>query len=74
MPRQIIKKGEVLQLIHNTPNSEFLAQNPPHILLTLYELSLSNVTYMSLGGHNILAPESDQSYNFGFNRMVWIDD
>lgn len=44
------------------------------ILPTLYELSLSNITYMSLGGRNMLAPESDRSYNFGFNRMVWIDD
>lgn len=44
------------------------------ILPTLYELSLSNVAYMSLGGRNILASVSNQNYNFGFNNAVWIDD
>lgn len=43
------------------------------IFPTLYELSLSNIQYMSLGGRNILAPEDKQSYAFGYNNAVWID-
>ncbi|MCX2717508.1 LTA synthase family protein [Helicobacter sp. MIT 21-1697] len=43
------------------------------ILPTLYELSLSNTQYMSLGGRNILAKEDNEKYAFGYNASVWID-
>ena len=44
------------------------------ILPTLYELSLSNATYMSLGGRNMLAKKDNDKYAFGFNSSVWIDN
>lgn len=43
------------------------------IFPTLYELSLSNTTYMSLGGRNILAKRDHEKYAFGYNQSVWID-
>ena len=43
------------------------------ILPTLYELSLSNTQYMSLGGRNILAKQDNERYAFGYNAAVWID-
>lgn len=43
------------------------------IVPTLYELSLSNTTYMSLGGRNILAKIDNEKYAFGYNQAVWID-
>ncbi|WP_233706034.1 LTA synthase family protein [Helicobacter bilis] len=44
------------------------------ILPTLYALSLSNATYMSVGGRNMLGKVDNKQYEFGFNRSVWIDD
>ncbi|WP_317397695.1 sulfatase-like hydrolase/transferase, partial [Helicobacter bilis] len=44
------------------------------ILPTLYALSLSNATYMSVGGRNMLGKVDKKQYEFGFNRSVWIDD
>lgn len=44
------------------------------ILPTLYELSLSNAAYMSMGGRNILAKNDNPLYAFGYNSSVWIDE
>ena len=43
------------------------------IFPTLYGLSLSNTTYMSLGGRNMLAKTDNEKYAFGYNQAVWID-
>lgn len=43
------------------------------IFPTLYALSLSEVSYLSLGGRNMLAKISDERLEFGFNASVWID-
>ncbi|EDP6919161.1 sulfatase-like hydrolase/transferase [Campylobacter upsaliensis] len=43
------------------------------IFPTLYELSLSETTYYSLGGRNLLAAPSDEKLEFGFNEVVWAD-
>lgn len=43
------------------------------IFPTLYDLSLSEVKYLSLGGRNLLAKINDERLEFGFNEVVWID-
>ncbi|EEP3373259.1 sulfatase-like hydrolase/transferase [Campylobacter upsaliensis] len=43
------------------------------IFPTLYELSLSEATYYSLGGRNLLAAPSDEKLEFAFNEVVWAD-
>lgn len=43
------------------------------ILPTLYNLTLNNTKYLSLGGRNMLAPIKDERLEFGFNELVWID-
>lgn len=43
------------------------------IFPTLYDLSLSEVKYLSLGGRNLLAKINDERLEFGFNEAVWID-
>lgn len=43
------------------------------IFPTLYNLTLSNTKYLSLGGRNMLAPIKNQQLEFGFNELVWID-
>ncbi|EAH6864365.1 LTA synthase family protein, partial [Campylobacter upsaliensis] len=44
------------------------------IFPTLYELSLSETTYYSLGGRNLLAAPSDEKLEFAFNEVVWADN
>ena len=44
------------------------------IFPTLYELSLSQTPYISVGGRNILAPKDDKRRAFGYNQAVWIDE
>ena len=44
------------------------------IFPTLYELSLSEATYYSLGGRNLLAAPSDEKLEFAFNEVVWADN
>lgn len=44
------------------------------ILPTLYELSLSGTTYLSLGGRNMLASHDEARYAFGYNSSLWIDE
>ncbi|WP_270968106.1 LTA synthase family protein [Campylobacter upsaliensis] len=44
------------------------------IFPTLYELSLSETTYYSLGGRNLLAASSDEKLEFAFNEVVWADN
>lgn len=58
------------QHIHYDPNR---VGSHKDILPTLYELSLSDTTYMNLGGRNILATQDDGRYSFGWNNAVWID-
>ncbi|HEF3545206.1 TPA: LTA synthase family protein, partial [Campylobacter upsaliensis] len=43
------------------------------IFPTLYELSLSEAAYYSLGGRNLLAAPSDEKLEFAFNEVVWAD-
>ncbi|WP_318529899.1 LTA synthase family protein [Campylobacter sp. FU_520] len=43
------------------------------IFPTLYNLTLSNTKYLSLGGRNMLAPIKNEKLEFGFNELVWID-
>ncbi|QOQ93476.1 sulfatase-like hydrolase/transferase [Campylobacter upsaliensis] len=43
------------------------------IFPTLYELSLSETAYYSLGGRNLLAAPSDEKLEFAFNEVVWAD-
>lgn len=43
------------------------------IFPTLYELSLSEASYLSLGGRNLLAKVSDEKLEFAFNKAVWVD-
>ncbi|TXE80324.1 LTA synthase family protein [Campylobacter peloridis] len=43
------------------------------IFPTLYNLSLSNTKYLSLGGRNMLAPIENEKLEFGFNELVWVD-
>ncbi|MDE6885564.1 MAG: sulfatase-like hydrolase/transferase [Helicobacteraceae bacterium] len=43
------------------------------IFPTLFELTLSNVKYISLGGRNILSPNLDSKYEFGIHSNIWID-
>ncbi|EAH7031055.1 LTA synthase family protein [Campylobacter lari] len=43
------------------------------IFPTLYNLTLSNTKYLSLGGRNMLAPVKNEKLEFGFNELVWID-
>ncbi|EPA4340439.1 LTA synthase family protein [Campylobacter upsaliensis] len=43
------------------------------IFPTLYELSLSETAYYSLGGRNLLATPSDEKLEFAFNEVVWAD-
>lgn len=43
------------------------------IFPTLYELSLSEASYLSLGGRNLLAKISDEKLEFAFNEAVWAD-
>ncbi|EMI4814972.1 hypothetical protein CUPS4256_01080 [Campylobacter upsaliensis] len=45
-----------------------------NIFPTLYELSLSETTYYSLGGRNLLAAPSDEKLEFAFNEVVWADN
>ncbi|TNB59997.1 LTA synthase family protein, partial [Campylobacter helveticus] len=44
------------------------------IFPTLYGLSLSETTYYSLGGRNLLAAPSDEKLEFAFNEVVWADN
>ncbi|EDP6854993.1 sulfatase-like hydrolase/transferase, partial [Campylobacter upsaliensis] len=44
------------------------------IFPTLYGLSLSEATYYSLGGRNLLAAPSDEKLEFAFNEVVWADN
>ncbi|TWO27142.1 LTA synthase family protein [Campylobacter insulaenigrae] len=43
------------------------------IFPTLYNLTLSNTKYLSLGGRNMLEPIKNEKLEFGFNELVWID-
>lgn len=43
------------------------------IFPTLFELTLSNAKYISLGGRNILSPSLDSKYEFGIHSNIWID-
>ncbi|MCR8706710.1 LTA synthase family protein [Campylobacter sp. W0066.2] len=43
------------------------------IFPTLYNLTLSDTKYLSLGGRNMLAPIKNEKLEFGFNELVWID-
>ncbi|EPT9362058.1 LTA synthase family protein [Campylobacter upsaliensis] len=44
------------------------------IFPTLYELSLSETAYYSLGGRNLLAAPSDEKLEFAFNEVIWADE
>lgn len=44
------------------------------IFPTLYNITLSEVKYLSLGGRNMLAPIENEKLEFGFNSVVWIDE
>nr|WP_250324971.1 hypothetical protein [Campylobacter lari] len=41
---------------------------------TLYNISLSNVEYISMGGRNILGLAKNEKLEFGINDALWIDD
>lgn len=43
------------------------------IFPTLYALSLSDTTYMSVGERNILSLDDEPKYAFGYNESVYID-
>ncbi|WP_235361589.1 LTA synthase family protein [Campylobacter sp. RM16704] len=43
------------------------------IFPTLYNLTLSNTRYLSLGGRNMLAPIKNEKLEFGFNELIWVD-
>lgn len=44
------------------------------IFPTLYALSLSDATYRTVGGRNMLAPVDDPQRAFGYNLTLWADD
>lgn len=44
------------------------------IFPTLYALSLSEATYRTVGGRNLLAPVDDPDRAFGYNISLWMDD
>ncbi|MBK1991970.1 sulfatase-like hydrolase/transferase [Campylobacter sp. 2018MI35] len=43
------------------------------IFPTLYDFSLNEAKYLSLGGRNMLTKPSNEKLEFGFNDSVWID-
>ncbi|MCW1360888.1 LTA synthase family protein [Campylobacter sp. CCS1377] len=44
------------------------------IFPTLYNLTLSEVEYLSLGGKSMLLKPENKRLEFGFNEMVWMDE
>ena len=44
------------------------------IFPTLYALSLSQASYRTVGGRNMLAPQDDPRRAFGYNISLWIDE
>ena len=44
------------------------------IFPTLYALSLSDATYRTVGGRNMLAPVDDPQRAFGYNLTLWADE
>lgn len=44
------------------------------IMPTLYHFSLSNQSYLALGGRNMLAITDNSAKAFGYNELIWIND
>lgn len=44
------------------------------IMPTLFSVSLSNATYLNVGGRNLMANQDDPNKAFGVNTKVWINN
>ena len=73
VPFYLYIPGEILKNTSFTFDSQRFGSHKD-IMPTLYAYSLSEAEYWSVGGHNLLATQDNQNYNFSYNTCIWADD